>query len=79
MPDTEDIFQRETEAGWVIVSSDIPRLGGPYSDLPERLLSKMDISQLSVCVAAGDMLTPDLDAFLEDIETLGNPGRSLAT
>jgi len=74
LPDTEDIFQRETEAGWVIVSSDIPRLGGPYSDLPERLLSKMDISRLSVCVAAGDILTPDLDAFLEDIETLlGTP------
>jgi len=74
LPDTQDIFQRETEAGWVIVSSDIPRLGGPYSDLPENLLSKMDISRLCVCVAAGEMLTPDLDAFLEDIETLlGTP------
>jgi hypothetical protein len=74
LPDTEDIFQRETEAGWVIVSSDVPRLGGPYSDLPERLLSKMDLSRLCVCVAAGEILTPDLDAFLEDIEILlGTP------
>jgi hypothetical protein len=70
LPESQDIFQRETEAGWVIVSSDIPRLGGPFSDLPENLLSKMDISRPCVCVSAGEVLTPDLDGFLEDIETL---------
>jgi hypothetical protein len=70
LADTRDLFQRGTDAGWVIVSSDIPRLGGPFSDLPENLLSKMDLSRPSVCVAAGEMLTPDLDGLLEDIETL---------
>jgi hypothetical protein len=70
LPEPRDIFQRGSEVGWVIVASDIPRLGGPYSDVPDKLLAKMDISRPSVCLAAGEILTPDLDAFLEDIETL---------
>ncbi len=80
MPDTQDIFQRETEAGWVIVTSEIPRLGGAFSDLPERLLSKMDISRPSVCVAAGELLTPDLDRIPGGHRNaLGHTGEPLAS
>jgi hypothetical protein len=70
VPDSRQIFQRGGDTGWVIVSSEIPRLGGPFSDLPENLLAKMDISRPTVCLAAGEALTPELDGFLEDIETL---------
>ena len=70
----EDIFQHSSTSGWIVVVSEAPRLGGAFPHLPERLLEKMDISRPTVCLAAGDSLTPELNAFLEDVEALlGNP------
>jgi hypothetical protein len=68
----QEIFHRDLASGWILASRDIPRLGGSYADMPEKLLGKMDLSRPSVCLAAGDVLTPELEGFLEDLETLFN-------
>lgn len=66
----DEVFRRPPEAGWVLLASNVPSLGGEFPLLAEGLLDRMDLSRPSVCLSPGSEVNLETEAFLEEIETL---------
>ncbi len=70
MSRAEDILHHEGRAGWLVLASQVPRLGGETPELAERLVERMDLSRPPVCLAMEEKQAEGLDLLLEEFETL---------
>lgn len=70
MSRAQEVMHHESEAGWVVLTSQVPHLGGETPELAERLLERMDLSRPPVCITAADKPPKELPELLEEIETL---------
>lgn len=66
----EDVIHHRSEAGWVVLASRVPRLGGATPELAERLLERMDLSRPPVCLIGEREAPPELAVLLDEFETL---------
>jgi hypothetical protein len=66
----EDVLHHESDAGWVVLASQVPRLGGETPALAEHLVERMDVSRPAACLVSPDGEPAGLDLFLEEIEVL---------
>lgn len=70
MTSAEEVLQHSSQSGWLVLASQIPRLGGETPELAERLLERMDLSRPPVCLTAEESPPQGLDLLLEEFETL---------
>lgn len=70
MSRAEEIFHHEGRAGWLVLASQVPRLGGETPELAERLVERMDLSRPPVCLSMEEKQAQGLDLLLEEFETL---------
>jgi len=69
MSKAEEVIHHEAKAGWVVLASQVPRLGGETPELAEHLLARMDLSRVPVCLVSPPA-PPELKHLLDEIETL---------
>ncbi|MGA9532322.1 MAG: hypothetical protein WBR18_06360 [Anaerolineales bacterium] len=70
MTHAEDVLHHESDAGWVVLASQVPRLGGETPALAEHLVERMNVSRPAACLVSPSGETTGLDLFLEEIEVL---------
>lgn len=70
MSHAEDVLHHGSDAGWVVLASQVPRLGGQTPALAEHLVERMDISRPAACLVSPGGEPAGLPAFLEEIEVL---------
>ena len=69
MSKAEELIRHQGDAGWVVLASQVPRLGGATPELADHLVARMDLSRLPVCLVSPPA-PDDLNLLLEEIETL---------
>lgn len=70
MSRAEDVLHHEGRAGWLVLASQVPRLGGETPELAQRLVERMDLSRPPVCLSMQEKPAEGLDLLLEEFETL---------
>lgn len=70
MSHAEDVLRHGRDAGWVVLASRVPQLGGETPSLAEHLVKHMDISRPAACLLLGGAEPAGLDSLLEEIEVL---------
>ena len=70
MSPDEEVLRHSGQAGWLVLASQVPRLGGETPELAERLLERMDLSRPPVCLTAEEAPPEGLDVLLEEFEAL---------
>ncbi|MFP3855048.1 MAG: hypothetical protein ACLFWD_12215 [Anaerolineales bacterium] len=69
MSDQEEVLHHQSSAGWVVLASRIPRLGGDTPELAANLVERIDLSRPPVILVAGEP-PPGLDVLNEDLAAL---------
>lgn len=70
MTHAEDVIYHRGEAGWLVLSSRVPELGGETPQFAEHLLQRMDLSRPAACLVLGTEEIPGLKTLLEGLEML---------
>lgn len=70
MSEAVDVLRRPHAGGWLILSGEIPSLGGATPELAERLLGHIDLSWPPLILTIGRKARAEVKRFAEEIETL---------
>lgn len=70
MNTSEEVLRHGGQSGWLVLASQVPRLGGETPELAERLLERMDLSRPPVCLTAAETPPEGLELLLEEFEAL---------
>lgn len=79
MTDADRVFRRDTQAGWLILSAEIPSLGDEYPQLAEHIVQRMNLSRPAASLLLGEYPPAGWGDLLEGIEALfGHPVTNLS-
>lgn len=78
MTEADRVFRRDTRAGWLILSSEVPSLGSEYPQLAEHIVQRMNLSRPAASLLLGDDPPLGWSDLLEGVEALfGHPVANL--
>lgn len=64
------VFQRLQADGWLVLSGQLPSLGGETPQFAERLLEKVNLSRLPLFLTLDETVDNSMRQFIDDLETL---------
>ncbi len=70
MSEPHQVFRRPHTEGWFVLSGLVPSLNSEMPQLAEKFLPRLDLSRLPFCISGDNVISDDLQAYLEDIEIL---------
>ncbi len=62
------LFRPEGGAGWIVLGSVLPEIGGSFRGLGERLLSRIDLARRPICVASPEADRAKVEGFVDELE-----------
>jgi hypothetical protein len=62
------LFRPEGGAGWIVLGSVLPEIGGSFRGLGERLLSRIDLARPPICVTSSEADRAKVEGFVEELE-----------
>lgn len=78
MADIDQVFQRDTQAGWLILSANVPTLGQDYPELAEHIVQRMNLARPAASLLLGAYPPPGWGDLLDGVEALfGHPVATL--
>lgn len=78
MTDIDQVFQRDTQAGWLILSAAVPSLGQDYPELAEHIVQRMNLAHPAASLLLGAIPPTGWSELLEGVEALfGHPVANL--
>jgi hypothetical protein len=62
------LFRPEGGAGWIVLGSVLPEIGGRFRALGDRLLSRIDLARPPICVTSPEADRGRVEGFVEELE-----------
>lgn len=66
----DQVFQRDTQAGWLILSAAVPSLGQDYPELAEHIVQRMNLAHPAASLLLGPVPPQGWVELLEGVEAL---------
>lgn len=74
MAGIDQVFQRDTHTGWLILSAEVPTLGHDYPELAEHIVQRMNLARPAASLLLGPIPPSGWLELLEGLEALfGHP------
>ena len=70
MSSTEAVLQHQSNTGWVVLASQVPRLGGDTPELATHLVERIDLSRPPAVLTMGEVPPPGLPDLVGDLTGL---------